>query len=104
MSCRIDELPVKFRDSLINNFNKNMTFVIKQLYKEDSQTKKIELINRFINRINGYEGDIILKYNKYLLFTLLNNLNTFIKRNRKTIVLKRVINKHITLIMGRLNE
>lgn len=81
-----------------------MTFVIKQLYKEDSQTKKIELINRFINRINGYEGDIILKYNKYLLFTLLNNLNTFIKRNRKTIVLKRVINKHITLIMGRLNE
>lgn len=103
MSCKIDDLPVKFRESLINNFSKNINYTLIQLYKQETEDKKIGLLNQLINRLNGYEGEIILKYNKYILLRLLNNLNNFIG-NSQSKLFNDNIQYNITFIMKILNE
>tara|TARA_B110000977_G_scaffold197526_1_gene280255 strand:- start:233 stop:550 length:318 start_codon:yes stop_codon:yes gene_type:complete len=103
MCCKIDDLPVKFRESLINNFSKNINYTIIQLYKQEKEDKKIGLLNQLINRLNGYEGEIILKYNKNILFRLLNNLNNFI-RDKKTKLFNDNISNNINFIIKILNE
>lgn len=105
----MEELPVKFRESLINNFSRNINYTITQLYMDNkTEDKKIELLNRIIDRIKGYEGDIILKYNKLVIFRFLNNINNYMKNNNTEnntySVINDIIEKHKYFLITKLNE
>ena len=101
----MEELPVKFRESLINNFSRNINYTITQLYMDNkTEDKKIELLNRIIDRIKGYEGDIILKYNKLVIFRFLNNINNYMKNNNTDSVINDIIEKHKYFLITKLNE
>lgn len=103
MSNQIDELPINFRESLIENYHKNIKYTINKLYNTNYDDKtKIKILNKLVDRINGYEGEIILKYNKYVLMLLANNLNNFSKicENES---LKREIEQNINFLIYKIN-
>ena len=81
----INKLPSEFVNSVINLNKKNMYFSIKNLndFKNDDTRKKI-FLKKFITRMYGYEGEILMNYSKFTIIKFITDLNSY-KNNIKNV-------------------
>ena len=81
----INKLPSEFVNSVINLNKKNMYFSIKNLndFKNDDTRKKL-FLKKFITRMYGYEGEILMNYSKFTIIKFITDLNSY-KNNIKNV-------------------
>lgn len=99
----IDNLPKDFVESLFQNFVKNVNYLLDYLDNDkNTVNNKINKLNVFIGRLDGYEGEILLKHKKYIFITVINTLSKFSKtiENQK---LNNIVNHSIDSLMEIIN-
>ena len=102
----LTKLTPEFKNSIINNFDKNIDYNIKKLYdKKYNNYQKKNFINLLISRIYGYEGNIILNYNLFTILKFINKLTRYsktIKQEDKDMY--NFIDKNIKQLMIYIND
>ena len=101
----LNNLKPEFKNSIINNFEKNIDYNVRRLYSNKyTNYQKKKFINGLISRIDGFEGDIILNYNIFSLLKFINKLNQFSNFNEKDDDMNCYINIIISRIMEHVNS